>query len=147
MEDRDPYAELLRVIKEVHSQHADDLCWMPADVNKIFIAAGLPPQDLHVGSKEAMLANCSRYVECLQEGGPWLSYAELEAQNEILRARIRHLELQLEKQPEKSSTPNRALYLKGKEGIVGASEDDAAQSGEIGPNSTGPLPGLSLPSG
>ena len=50
-------AELLAVIVDVHRIHADDLCWQPADVNKIFEAAGLPPQDLRVGDTEAMLAN------------------------------------------------------------------------------------------
>lgn len=71
---------LLDTIKEVHSQHADDLCWMPADVNKIFEAAGLPPQNLQVGDKVAMRANCDRYIACLQSGGLWKSYAELEQQ-------------------------------------------------------------------
>ncbi len=66
-------------IRDVHSQHADDLCWMPADVNKIFVAAGLPPQDLRVGDMEAMRKNCDRYIACLQSGGPWKSYAENEA--------------------------------------------------------------------
>jgi hypothetical protein len=74
----DELLKLLAVIRECHSQHADDLCWMPADVNKIFEAAGLPPQDLHVGDKAAMLKNCERYVGCLQNGGPWESYASLE---------------------------------------------------------------------
>ena len=77
---------LLDAIREVHSQHADDLCWMPADVNKIFAAAGLPPQDLRVGDKAAMLKNCERYVECLQSGGPWRTYAELEAELDKLVA-------------------------------------------------------------
>lgn len=77
--------KLIDVIREVHSQHADDLCWMPADVNRIFAAAGLPPQDLRVGDTEAMLANCQRYVACLQKGGSWKSYAELEAENARLR--------------------------------------------------------------
>lgn len=70
--------DLLDVIKGVHRQHADDLCWMPADVNRIFEAAGLPKQDLRVGDRAAMLRNCERYVACLEEGGPWKSYQELE---------------------------------------------------------------------
>ncbi len=87
------YADLLGAVKFVHRQHADDLCWMPADVNVIFRAAGLPPQDLRVGDKAAMLKNCERYVGCLQSGGPWKSYAELESEldgerkaNQILNA-------------------------------------------------------------
>lgn len=82
--------ELLDVIREVHSQHADDLCLMPADVNRIFEAAGLPPQDLRVGDKAAMLKNCERYVNRLQSGGPWKSYAELEAENARLRRELEH---------------------------------------------------------
>lgn len=54
---RERYDTLLTTVKEAHSQHGDDLCWMPADVNKIFVAAGLPPQDLRVGDTEAMLQN------------------------------------------------------------------------------------------
>lgn len=84
--------QLLLVIQDVHAQHADDLCWMPADVNRIFEAAGLPPQDLYVGDKAAMLANCERYVACLQSGGGWLSYADLEAENERLRDQVAMLE-------------------------------------------------------
>ena len=77
--------KLLEAILLVHSQHADDLCWLPADVNPIFAAAGLPLQDLHVGDKNAMLQNCERYIDCLQSGGPWVSYAELEAQRDEAR--------------------------------------------------------------
>lgn len=76
------------VIKEVHAEHADDLCWMPADVNKIFVAAGLPPQDLRVGDKAVMRKNCDRYVDCLESGGPWVSYAQLEAENKRLKERL-----------------------------------------------------------
>jgi hypothetical protein len=77
--------KLLTAIKSVHAEHADDLCWMPADVNRIFAAAGLPPQDLRVGDTEAMRRNCDRYIACLQSGGPWKSYAELEAERDKLR--------------------------------------------------------------
>ncbi len=76
---------LLDAIRDVHAQHADDLCWMPADVNKIFVAAGLPPQDLRVGDTEAMRRNCDRYIACLQNGGPWISYAELEKERDHWR--------------------------------------------------------------
>ncbi len=85
------YYKILSTITEVHSQHADDLCWLPSDVNKIFVAAGLPPQDLRVGDKEAMRKNCDRYLACLSEGGPWKSYAELEKENEELRVEVDHL--------------------------------------------------------
>lgn len=76
---------LVDVITEIHAQHSEDLCWMPADVNRIFEACGLPKQDLRVGGRAAMLRNCERYVACLEEGGPWRTYAELEAENELLR--------------------------------------------------------------
>ncbi len=82
----DAYIRLLDTIREVHSEHGDDLCWMPADVNKIFVAAGLPPQDLRVGDKAAMLKNCERYVATLKEGGLWPTYAELEAELAALKA-------------------------------------------------------------
>jgi hypothetical protein len=70
---------ILTIIRNVHAQHDDDLCWMPADVNKIFVAAGLPPQDLHVGDKDAMRRNCERHVDALCSGGKWRSYSELES--------------------------------------------------------------------
>lgn len=60
------YRNLLLAIEDVHSQHADDLCWMPANVNKIFAAAGLPPQDLRVGDISEMRKNCDRYTACLK---------------------------------------------------------------------------------
>ena len=84
--------KLFTVIKEVHSQHADDLCWMPADVNKIFEAAGLSPQDLRCGDKTDMIVNCARYIECLEAGGPWKSYAELELENKKLRLIVDRVE-------------------------------------------------------
>lgn len=83
-------------IVDVHQQHADDLCWMPADVNRIFLAADLPPQCLKVGDKAAMLQNCERYVACLESGGPWVSYAELEKERDRLAARVGVLESQLQ---------------------------------------------------
>lgn len=76
---------------ELHSQHGDDLCWMPADVNKVFVAFGLPPQDLRVGDKPTMRKNCDRYIDCLESGGPWRSYAEIEQENEDLKKEISFL--------------------------------------------------------
>lgn len=84
------WAGLLSAIKTVHAEHADDLCWMPADVNRIFVAAGLPAQDLYVGDTEAMLSNCKRYVSCLQSGGPWKSYKDLEDENKLLTESLNH---------------------------------------------------------
>lgn len=75
--------QLLQVIREVHSAHADDLCWM--DIDKIFLAAGLPVPDRKVGDKEAMLGSCRRYVETMCAGGGWKSYEELEKELEESR--------------------------------------------------------------
>jgi len=77
----------LVAVEEVHSQKADDKCWM--DNSKIYEAAGLPPADKTVGDKFAMLKNCARYIEDQCDGGgAWKSYAELErlvvAQNELI---------------------------------------------------------------
>lgn len=81
---------LLTVIREVHSQHADDLCWM--DIDKIFAAAGLPVPDRSVGDKDDMLDNCHRFVRTMCQGGKWKSYRELEAEIAQLQARIAELE-------------------------------------------------------
>lgn len=68
---------LLEVIKRVHDSHADDLCWM--DIDLIFEAAGLPVPDRKVGDRFEMLRNCSRYIGGMcSDGGPWVSYTQLE---------------------------------------------------------------------
>jgi hypothetical protein len=72
------YESLLRVIKKVHSQRGDDLCWM--DIDLIFVAAGLPVPRRQVGDKEAMKANCVRFIDTMCAGGDWPSYADLEEQ-------------------------------------------------------------------
>lgn len=76
---------LLAVIKDVHAQHADDLCWM--DIDRIFAAAGLPVPDRRVGNKEAMKRNCDRFIDVMCRDGVWKSYAELEQENFNLRTR------------------------------------------------------------
>lgn len=68
--------ELLRVVREVHAERVDDLCWM--DIDRIFAAAGLPVPDRSVGDKAAMLSNCSRFIDTMCQGGRWRSYRELE---------------------------------------------------------------------
>ena len=79
--------QLLRqVIREVHSQHADDICWL--DIDKIFEAVGLPVPDRSVGNKEAMLKNCKRFLDIMCSGGKWKSYAELEAEVSQLRQNV-----------------------------------------------------------
>jgi hypothetical protein len=69
---------LLGVIREVHSQRGDDICWM--DTDKIFEVAGLPVPKREVGDRAQMLENCSRFIDqlCTVGRGNWPSYAELE---------------------------------------------------------------------
>lgn len=100
--------ELMAVIREVHSQQADDVCWM--DIDRIFAAAGLPVPDRTVGDKVAMLANCKRFIDTMCCGGHWHSFAELRsdlaAANERIRTmgescdrrgrRIEHLEREID---------------------------------------------------
>lgn len=74
------WSAVLAELQRLSATHADDLCWMPAEVNGVLAAAGLPPQNLHVGDKAAMLKNCERYIGCLQSGGDWKAYAELESE-------------------------------------------------------------------
>ncbi len=76
-------ANLRAAVKAHHDQKADDRC--VEDDDKLHAAAGLPPCDRRVGSKEEMLANCARFIERRCEGGGWPSYRELE--NEIERLR------------------------------------------------------------
>lgn len=70
------YAQLLKVIQEVHAARGDDVCWM--DIDKIFVAAGLSVPDRRVGDKEAMLKNCKLFIDNMCAGGKWKSYFELE---------------------------------------------------------------------
>ncbi len=75
---------LKAAIKTHHDQKADDRCWM--DDATLYEAAGLPMHDARVGDKRAMLENCKRFIDrrC-GSGGPWKSYAELEAERDTLR--------------------------------------------------------------
>jgi hypothetical protein len=80
-------AKLRAAIIKHHAQKADDRCQF--DDDELYAAAGLPPADRRVGDKFAMLANCARFIEKRCEGGgPWKSYAELEAENKQLRTAI-----------------------------------------------------------
>jgi hypothetical protein len=81
--------KLLGAIKEHHAQNGDDRCWL--DDITIYKAAGLPipPYLACVGDKDAMLENCRRFIKNRCEGGgPWKTYAEMEAENERLRAAL-----------------------------------------------------------
>lgn len=85
---------IISVIKDIHSQHADDLCWM--DIDRIFQAVNLLMPDRRVGDKAAMKRNCNRFIDVMCQGGEWKSYAELERENAHLKNRIKHLERELE---------------------------------------------------
>lgn len=49
------------------------------DIDLIFKAAGLCVPDRKVGDKEAMKANCARYIDTMCGGGDWPTYQELTA--------------------------------------------------------------------
>jgi hypothetical protein len=80
--------KVLEEIVKLHRRHADDMCWMPKDLEPLWEAAELPKPDLKVGDRFAMLKNCVRYVECLEDGGCWRTYEELEADNKEMRLTI-----------------------------------------------------------
>lgn len=69
--------KLKEAIAEHHRQKADDRCI--EDDDKLYAAAVLPPCDRDVGSPEAMLRNCARFIANRCKGGTWPTYAELEA--------------------------------------------------------------------
>lgn len=72
-------------IKTHRDQKADDRCI--EDDDRLYAALGDGIKcDRRVGSKEAMLANCQRFIERRCEGGGWPTYAELEAENARLRS-------------------------------------------------------------
>lgn len=81
--------ELLEVVKAVHAEHADDVCWM--DIDRIFKAAGLPVPDRRVGDKLKMAGNCIRFIDTMCQGGKWVSYAALENERNILRELLNSL--------------------------------------------------------
>ncbi len=81
---------LRAAFEEWHSQHGDDLCHVDDDL--LCERFDMPPRDNRVGDKEAMLANCKRFVEHRCDGGgPWVSYAELEAERDRLQGDVRRL--------------------------------------------------------
>lgn len=87
-------AELLGAVAEVErlreaiathrAQKADDRCIEDDDRLYAALHDGVPC-DRRVGSKDAMLANCARFIERRCEGGGWPSYVDLEA--EVVRLR------------------------------------------------------------
>lgn len=85
---------LRQAIRKHWAQKCEDRCFL--DDGELYAAAGLPPADVRVGDKAAMLANCAAFIEkrCAA-GGPWKSYAELEAGSARQAARVRELEAAL----------------------------------------------------
>lgn len=75
---------VLAVVRAVHAEFGDDVCWMAID--RIFVAAGLPVPDRAVGDKFAMLKNCTRFIDTKCAGGQWESYADVLAERDALRA-------------------------------------------------------------
>lgn len=88
------YNRLMDVIKKVHSQHADDVCWM--DIDLIFQAANLPTPDRRVGCRASMKANCERFIDTMCQDGQWKPYAELESQLSTLNTVIASLPLSIQ---------------------------------------------------
>lgn len=78
---------LKAAIVKHHDQRADDRCFL--DDADLYAAAGLEPADVRVGDKDAMLANCARFLaQRCESGGPWKSYADLLAERDELRAAL-----------------------------------------------------------
>src|SRR5688572_13381619 len=82
-------AALESAIRNHRDQKADDRCI--EDDDRLYEALGDGIKcDRRVGSKTEMLANCQRFINNRCEtGGPWKSYAELEAELAALREFVR----------------------------------------------------------
>jgi hypothetical protein len=93
--------ELMSAIKKHHDQKADDRCFMDDDV--LYSVAGLIPVDRRVGDKEAMLANCKRFLEQRCEAGGWRPYTELEKEIEELKAENKSLKWKINHQTEEDN--------------------------------------------
>jgi hypothetical protein len=88
MSDEMSEVERLRAAIIKHrSRRADDRCIEDDDELYAVLGDGIKC-DRRVGSKEAMLVNCARFIERRCEGGGWPSYAELETRLESQRAAI-----------------------------------------------------------
>lgn len=82
----------LRTAIETHrSQKADDRCIEDDDRLYETLGDGIKC-DRRVGSKDAMLMNCERFIQQRCTAGGWKTYAELEAENDALRADVARLE-------------------------------------------------------
>lgn len=86
----DGYMFLCSEVAVHHGQKADDRCI--EDDDRLYAAAGLPPCDRRVGCQLDMIGNCVRFVRNRTEGGgPWPSYADLEAERDRLRQLVREV--------------------------------------------------------
>lgn len=94
----DEVKRLRTAISTHHAQKSDDRCI--EDDDRLYAAAGLPTCDRRVGDKAAMLRNCDRYVtQRCEGGGPWRTYAELEAENaELLKSALKADSEEIERQ-------------------------------------------------
>jgi hypothetical protein len=78
-------SHLETAITSHRDQKADDRCWLDDSTLYAVLNDG-NLGDHRIGDSEAMLANCQRFIKNRCEGGgPWKSYAELEADNIKLR--------------------------------------------------------------
>jgi hypothetical protein len=83
-EARQALADLAAAIRLHREQRSDDRCW--EDDTRLYAALGDGNLgDNHVGDKDAMLANCRRFIENRCAGGKWPTYAELEADRDKWR--------------------------------------------------------------
>ncbi len=83
-EEREEVKRLRAAIVKHRSQKADDRCI--EDDDELYTALGDGIKcDRRVGDKDAMLANCARFIERRCEGGGWPSYTDLEAELEAQR--------------------------------------------------------------
>lgn len=87
--------DLYWVIREVHREIGDDICWM--DIDKIFKAVDLEVPDRKVGDKFKMLGNCHRFIETMCQDGDWIPYTDLEAENRKLKEELDDLRKSIKK--------------------------------------------------
>jgi len=80
---RDEVLKLRQAIETHRKQKADDRCIEDDDRLYEVLQDGIKC-DRRVGSKEAMLHNCQRFIENRCEGGGWPTYAELELQLKVI---------------------------------------------------------------
>lgn len=78
---------LADAIKKHRAQKADDRCIFDDDVLYDALGDGIKC-DRRVGSQEAMLQNCERFIKCRTEQGHWPTYVELETERDTLKLEV-----------------------------------------------------------